>query len=135
MEVSVNQIGIRQRLQGGPIRPVNAKMLTIPAQPDAYGKTAGEFGNLEFKMVLDPSSGHMRAALVEKKGTPKTKVAWSKSKKDGRAVRKETVTSASTGLPIFWLARSVNQQPNANVFPSDAEFLFELDKGVDALIK
>jgi len=42
--VGVNQVGVRQRYFGGPILPVKAQMLTIPACPEAYGKTAGEFG-------------------------------------------------------------------------------------------
>src|SRR4051794_32499117 len=43
--VTVNKIGVRLRyfgtegLPGGVLRPVNAKMLAIPAHPDAYGKS------------------------------------------------------------------------------------------------
>lgn len=44
--LSVHQVGINQRLYGGTIRPVNAKALTIPISPDAYGKRAGEIPGL-----------------------------------------------------------------------------------------
>lgn len=130
--ISVDQIGIRQRLLGGPIRPVNAKALTIPAQPDTYGKTVGEFSNLQFKMVLDPQSGRIRPALVEKPGQV-TKRRGGK-RKDG--TRSETEVSATTGLvALFWLARGVKQDPDPAVMPSDADFEAELDKSVDSLLR
>lgn len=130
VEISVGQIGIRQRLLGGVIKPVNAGALTIPAQPDAYGKTAREFSNLQFKMVLDPERGVMRPALVEKAGTAKTKVG--RKKKDG--TRTETEVSQATGLvALFWLAKSVSQEADPKVMPSEPEFDRVFDESVKAL--
>jgi len=43
--VSINQQGIRQRLEGGVITAKNAKALTIPISPRAHGKRAREFDN------------------------------------------------------------------------------------------
>jgi hypothetical protein len=45
--VSINQIGIRLRYYGGTVKPRTAKFLTIPVAPEAHGKRAREFGNLE----------------------------------------------------------------------------------------
>ena len=44
--VSINKLGLRQRVVGGTIRK-KSKWLTIPAHPDAHGKRASQFGKLE----------------------------------------------------------------------------------------
>src|SRR5260370_31538129 len=44
--VSVSQVGIRQRREGGEIVPRNVKYLTIPAIAEAFGRRAAEFDNL-----------------------------------------------------------------------------------------
>lgn len=41
--IRVNKIGFRQRYHGGVIRAVEAKALTIPISPQAYGHTAADF--------------------------------------------------------------------------------------------
>jgi hypothetical protein len=132
VQISVNQIGIRQRLLGGTIKPVNAGALTIPNTPEAYGKTAREFSNLQFKMLYDPETGHVRPALVEKAGVIKIKLG--RKKKDGS--KSATPVSTTTGMvALFWLAKSVTQEPNPNVMPTEREFEMEFDKSVDALLR
>lgn len=43
--VSTNQIGVRQRLQGGEIRPKAGKQwLVFPVKAESYGKTVFDFG-------------------------------------------------------------------------------------------
>ena len=44
--ISINQLGIRQRILGGTIVPRKARALTIPVSPEAYGKRAREFPDL-----------------------------------------------------------------------------------------
>jgi hypothetical protein len=44
--ISINQVGIRQRVFGGTIKPTRSKYLTIPVAPEAHGKRAREFGDL-----------------------------------------------------------------------------------------
>jgi hypothetical protein len=131
--ISVNQIGIRQRLQGGDIKPVNAGALTIPAHPDAYGKRAREFSNLKFKFVLDPLSGRMRPALVANRATSSNiEFVTVKSGKN----KGQTRASQNFDLqPLFWLAKKVHQNPNPAVLPSDAEFEAALDQSVDAVLR
>lgn len=49
--LGINQVGIRQRYQGGPITPKQAKFLTIPMSAAAHGKRAREFPDLKFAIV------------------------------------------------------------------------------------
>ena len=42
-EVSVALEGFRYQYEGGTIRPINVKALTIPIHPDAYGQRARKF--------------------------------------------------------------------------------------------
>jgi len=50
--ISINQQGIRQRLEGGVITPKTARALTIPINARAHGKRAREFENT---FILDKS--------------------------------------------------------------------------------
>ena len=63
--VAITQVGIRQRIKGGIIRPVNKKLLTIPADPSAYGRRAGEFTNLH---AIFFRGGRSVGALVTEDG-------------------------------------------------------------------
>lgn len=122
--IAVNQIGVRQRLLGGDIKPVKAGALTIPAIPQTYGKTAREFPNLEFGFLLDPETGRMRPCLKEKAESRKQK------RGNGKAA------AVTTGqVAFFWLSKGVHQDPDPRVMPSDADFEAEFDKSVEALLK
>jgi hypothetical protein len=125
--VVANQIGLRQRLMGGDIKPVKAGALTIPAQPETYGKTAHDVLNLKFGFALDPELGVMRPALVEKSG-----IERGKKGKKGQYLKGASVT---TGLvALFWLAKGVHQKADPNVMPSDGEFSAMFDRCVKELI-
>lgn len=107
--VTVAQQGIRQRLFGGEIHPVNAKWLTIPARAEAYGHRASDFNNLRF--VVLPGGG---AALIEGE---RSDVKIGRAKKDGsRSVKK--LGEAGGGV-MFWLRKSVTQEGDPDVIPSD----------------
>lgn len=71
--VSVNHVGIRQRIEGGVIKPREAQFLTIPATAAAYGTRAREW-TLKFAYAED-SQGRKRKALVEP-STPEKAVFW-----------------------------------------------------------
>lgn len=109
--VSTNQIGVRQRLRGGPIvagaNGSGKKFLTIPARSDAYGKTAGDFTGLKFDFT------DQGPALV--RGSDEFKEVGRK-RKDGS---RKQVQTGGQGEVVFWLRRRVSQQPNPNVLPSD----------------
>jgi hypothetical protein len=110
--ISVNQIGVRQRYLGGEIHPTAGhKYLTIPARAEAYGKLAGEFSNLKVAF----SRGHA-FALVE---ADATKVSFGRKRKDG--TRKVTQGDTIGGGVMFWLVKSVYQNPDPTVLPSDEQ--------------
>ena len=102
--VSINHVGIRQRLEGGVIRPVRSRWLTIPAVSEAHGKRAREFRNLEFTITdHGPALVETQASLVKfgKKG------AKSLGEVGGRVV--------------YWLRKKVKQRPDPSVLPSRSE--------------
>jgi hypothetical protein len=129
--ININQIGVRQQLLGGDIKPVRAGALTIPAVAEAYGKTAREFNSLRFGFAFDAERNVMRPALVEAEAS---EVKIGKQKKDGsRSVKR---TGARTGTKaIFWLAKGVKQFPHPTVLPSDEEFGVAMDQSMDALLR
>lgn len=101
--VSINELGIRQRLEGGPIAPVRGKYLTIPAIAEAYGKRAREFSNLH---------------LIYRRGEPIALVeGQATTVKHGKKGYK--ATGAVGGKVFFWLRKSVMQKADRGVLPSD----------------
>lgn len=62
--VGSRQIGLRQRLHGGTIRPKRAKYLTIPIHPDAYGKRAGD-SSMDLSFIRTGSGVALLAATGE----------------------------------------------------------------------
>lgn len=129
--IACNQIGVRQRLLGGVIKPVNAGALTIPAAPEAYGKTAREFNNLVFGFALNPATGKMQPCLKE---AIATSVTFGKKKKDGSQSVK--LLSTTTGLHVmFWLCGGVRQNADPKVMPSEEQFNQAMDQSVEALLR
>lgn len=109
VDINVNQQGVRQRLQGGTIRPVNGNWLTIAARSEAYGKRAREFNNLVFVLFRADL-----AALVEDISQD---VSFGRKRKDG--TRKVTPGEERGGAVMFWLKKSVTQTANPDVIPSE----------------
>jgi hypothetical protein len=108
--VKIDQIGMRQRYHGGTIRPVNAKALTIPVHPAAYGRRAGEIAGLTFVPI---HRGRLVGVLTRK---PK-----------GKAI----------GEAYYLLVRSVTQEPDPSVIPDPKDLataaIARVSKAVDAL--
>lgn len=98
--ITVSKIGVRQRLEGGPIKPVNGAFLTIPICAEAYGKTTRDFAGELFK--------------VRSKKTGKSFLA----RKDGKNLEY-----------LFFLSPGVVQDGNPNVLPSDLSFYRAAMKG------
>jgi len=104
VSVSINQVGIAQRLFGGTIKAEPGHFLTIPARTETYGKRAREFDNL--RLIIFPSGS---GALVERDASTITR----RGKKSGEV----------GGLVYFWLVRQVTQPPDPTVLPEDSEML------------
>jgi hypothetical protein len=120
--VSINHIGIAQRLRGGEITPVNSKYLTIPARAEAHGRRAREFNNLE---ILYNRNGPYALAEREyttfafkkgKKGKAGRDI-WGKPERD---ISERLLYRASHGGGIFyWLVKSVTQEGDPTVLPDE----------------
>lgn len=95
-EVAIHQEGIAQRFYGGKIEPVNSKYLTIPVDPEAYGRRAGEFDNLTVQWGRSKGGKARPMFLTETPEDKKTK-----------------------GRIMYYLAESVEQDPDPTVLPDD----------------
>jgi hypothetical protein len=114
--ISITQTGFRQRLFGGPIDPVNSKFLTIPASPEAYGRRAGEFPDLEMTKTMD-ENGTLRWALVRRPSTP---IRFQHRKQADGSIKTKIVPGLTRGAEVmFWLVAHVNQEPDPTVLPAD----------------
>jgi hypothetical protein len=109
VDINVNQQGVRQRLEGGPINAKPGQWLTIPARSEAYGRRAREFNNLVFVLFRADL-----AALVESESQD---VSFGRPRKDG--TRKVTPGEERGGGVMYWLKKSVNQNANPGVLPGE----------------
>ncbi len=115
--VTVSQIGIRQRVNGGTIVPKGGrKFLTLPEAPEAHAKRAREFSDLDFAMALD-ENGSLRPALVQRASTAIT--ITRRKKKDGTVKFTVKPGEVQGGKVMFWLARRVKQRPDPTVLPPE----------------
>lgn len=114
--ISVNQQGVRQRLQGGDIFPTDGKKyLTVPARAEAYGKVASEFSNLQLAYTRTGGSVHA-FALVE---AAASQLNYGKRNK-ATGQRDYSATEVGGGV-YFWLVKSVHQNPDPTVIPADED--------------
>lgn len=105
--VSIAQIGIRQRFFGGTIKPKKAGgFLTIPVAPEAYGKRAREFSNLE--IVFGQNGEPIALATKSTRATQLT------ATKGGKVVSRQI---GRIGQLMFRLVRSVTQKPDPTILP------------------
>lgn len=112
--VSVTQTGFRQRLFGGTIRAKNSRYLTIPAAPEAHGKRAREFNDLDFAVVENPETGALQPALVRR---AQTLIKYRRVK--GAAGVTLQAKPVATLMPevMYWLTPSVTQEADPSVLP------------------
>lgn len=115
VKISVNQVGIRQRYEGGEIRPLAGKYLTIPASAEAYGHRAREFSDLRFGFA-ENKFGNLQPALVR---ASSSQVKFGRQKNDGtRAVKQ---TGSRGGEVMYFLCPRVFQRADPTVIPPEAE--------------
>ena len=107
--ISINKLGLAQRIAGGTIRPVNKKYLAIPARAEAYGHTPADFDDLAFV-----PRGNGKAMLVQ---TVKTEVDWKAKRRKGATVSDYARTTG--GVVMFWLVTEVVQAPDPTVLPDE----------------
>jgi hypothetical protein len=105
VHIQINQVGVSQRLLGGPIDPVRVDFLTIPAIAQTYGHHAADFNNLK---VVHGSFQMYTGRIVSFALVPND---WKPNPVN---------PSDSTGI-FFWLVRHVTQLPDPTVLPTDVE--------------
>ncbi len=141
VEISSNQIGLALRyhgtgyLPGGVLRPISGIYLTKPAAPEAHGKRAREFADLEFGFAFDVELGRMRPALV-RKGSALSATPKRRGQGAGRPVALPLGpgTVENTGEPIFWLVRQVRQKGDETVLPPEGQIAEEAIEAVDEYV-
>jgi len=115
-EVHVHQIGLALHYYGGTIRPTGGRrFLTIPVDPEAYGRRAGEFDNLEIAWGRTQGGKPRPIGLV-------TKTDWSYQTKKNRKTGVKEVTGAtwSAGKWMFALVYSATIQADKSILPEDS---------------
>jgi hypothetical protein len=126
--ISVNALGIRQRVLGGTIKPKTAKFLTIPARAEAHGKRAREFGE---DLVVVFGSGGRPIGLARR---------W----KTTLSVRRDKTTGSRIGMSkksevggeiLFWLVKSVTQRGDPSIMPTEAALSAAIFKDVESYVQ
>lgn len=124
--ITTDLIGVRQRLYGGVIKPVNAKLLAIPANVETYGKLPAEFPNLvyiRFGRGQDAPQGLFATRAVSTNIEPKPR---------GKGFK---ATSQELGrVAMFWLKAEVTQSANPDVIPSTEEFRATIEEALKELL-
>jgi hypothetical protein len=114
--VTVNKLGVLQRLEGGDIDPVRATYLAIAAIAPAYNHSPREFPFLHFGFALN-QWGKLQPALIE---AQRTELKFGAKRKDGTRKVTPTVSIIGGGV-FFWLTKHVHQDPNPDVLPTTEE--------------
>jgi hypothetical protein len=119
--VSINHVGVRQRLQGGVIRPgksINPKtgrptrFLAIPLRSEAYGIRPAERDDLDYIPAKEAGLGSaVGGVLVESHKTLLKRVR----RKDGIRMR---AAGEVGGLALYALVTRVYQAPDPSVLPT-----------------
>lgn len=112
-DVVVSHVAIRQRVEGGTIRPTGGrKYLTEPAIAATYGRRASDFdGRLVFAWVTDLATQRTGKALVAEDAIVKP---VGRARRDGTRRTKEV---APSGV-YFWLIREATQQGDPSIIAS-----------------
>ena len=121
--ISVNQIGVRQRYEGGPIRPTGGrKAITIPVAEEAYGKTAADFGD-QLQLVIIKGRGAWLALKSYEQRPQDKQHGRNQTHGPGLSTVRERLKF------LFMLSAGVNQDADRSVLPTDEEIL---DTAVEA---
>lgn len=110
VQINVNKQGVRQRLQGGEIHAEGDGYLTIPAQARAYGHRAREFS---LRMLFSRRGGSLHP--------------WG-------LISDEVKDGDRTDGVMFWLTKSVTQDPNPDVIPSVFEIAATAIRTVNQIV-
>jgi hypothetical protein len=114
--ISVNKIGVRQRYQGGPIRPLNAKALAIPVAEEAYGKVPADFGD-QLQLIIIKGKGAWLALKSYEQRPQDRQHGLHQQQGPGLSTVRERLKF------LFLLIAGVDQKADPAVLPPDEEIL------------
>jgi hypothetical protein len=118
---------VAQRFFGGTIRPSGGKnWLTLPMRSEAYNVSARTLNDLRFVPL-----GGDRALLVQREQTQFKRVTRGKKKGE---INPKSRTHIAGGLAFYLLVKSVTQQGNRDVLPTDAVFAAAAKRGIQSYI-
>lgn len=138
--VAINHVATRLRYAGGKVRPGRnasrhsgkpTRYLTIPAVAEAYGKRAGEFGNLRFRMVDIGGVGGIGPHGISAGKVPALVEASASTVKIGKRGVKQT--GFKGGRVYYWLIRSATFAANPDMLPSNEQFLDTVQETLNKL--
>ena len=136
--ISIHQLGVRQRLYGGPIIPQTAGALTIPISPVSYGHRAREFPNT---FLLKTQSG---CYIVQRTGAPSGEAAPNSTldTRHSTLATRRRLRSLGGNLKarkpeeafvfLYKLSPGLTQSPNPAVLPDRPSVLAEVTNGIQA---
>lgn len=112
--VSIHAPGIALHYYGGTVKPVNgSRYLTIPVDPDAYGRRAREFNHLSVQYGRTRDGGLRPMFLVQ---DTHTTYKVTKGRKTGKVKVHEKLQA---GKIMYYLALSATIRPDPSVLPTD----------------
>lgn len=121
--VSINKLGLAQRLLGGPIRALAPhKYLAIPATAEAYGHTPADFPHLQFFKTKRGGGLKAQRAVA-------SVVGYIRSGKNKGKSRAEA--SVIGDVVLFWLVPEVTQAPDPAVLPEQSDILLTAYEAMD----
>ena len=125
--ITIPQAGFNMHVTGEPhtIEPRNARLLTIPAVPEAYGRRAGEFQNL--RIAYYRKGGQLVPFALVEKSEPGQKGPHKIQLRTGKSVAK-----GETGKVIYWLRDHVTTHPyDPSPVPSEEEIQQTMTETMD----
>lgn len=114
--VNISHVAAARLYFGGDFTPRNTDYFTIPANAQAYGKRAREFGFLTFTFAMN-QWGKMQPALVD---MPRPEFKLGGKKKDGSRAVQPQVTRLG-GVVFYWLTKHVHQNPDPSILPTEEQ--------------
>ena len=120
---------MRLRVNGGTVRPVNAKNLTIPLRAEAYGKSLRQFERVFFFRKGGRLFGATRSLQV-----PRSRRGGTAQNRDGsrRLVQSDDAQRITV---LFLLVKSATIRGNRGLLPSDDVVSSAVIRGVTRFVR
>ena len=124
--ISIDKIGLAQRIFGGTIKAVNGKYLAIPVPgTDAVGKVPADFPNLQFFKTKRGGGLKLQRAVASVVGHVRT------GKNKGKSRNEADILG---DVVLFWLVPSVDQEADPTVLPADEEMQHAAYEAMDQFL-